>query len=223
MTPPEILSGAFSVVNGVIVLGQFVLKLADVDLETRTCILLLERVNRDIFAAEDLRKLVYPKERQPCRQQQRAVEVVRDAQSAAHDLRSLVCVPRHGRVPLRGRFKWVMGDKVAFLSREKRLNYCHQALVQVIATMESSVSRDLISLSMPPAYNDAIYTGNSENQSKARTPNCSIRLSATQKMSHVQNDSQRNSLDKWLSPSQKWLYLYSEGMRELISLSGVTY
>lgn len=218
MTPLEILSASFSVVNGVVVLGQFVLKLADVDHETRTCILLLERVNRDISAAEDLRKLVYSKERQPCRQQQRAVEVVRDAQSAAHDLRSLVRVPRHGRVPLRGRFIWVMGDKEAFFSREKRLNYCHQALVQVVATMESLASRDLISLSMPPAYNDTIYTGTNEKQSKARTLNCSIRSSITQKMSHPDNDNQRNSLDKWLSPSQKWLYLYSEGIGEFISL-----
>jgi hypothetical protein len=30
------------------------------------------------------------------------------------------------------------------------------------------------------------------------------------------NDAQRNSLDKWLSPSQKWVYLYSEGMVKLI-------
>jgi hypothetical protein len=214
MTPLEILSGAFTVVHGVIILGQFVMKLTDVDHDTRTCIMLLERVNRDILAAEDLGKLVYPKERQPCRQQQRAVEVLRDTQGAAHDVTSLVCVPRHGRVPLRGRFQWVMGDKQAFFSREKRLNYCHQALVQVIATMESLISRDLASLSMPPAYNEAIFTGTQEKQSKTRTNSCSIRPSTTQRMPHPYNDNKRNSLDKWLSPSQKWVYLHAEGMGE---------
>jgi hypothetical protein len=113
-----------------------------------------------------------------------------------------------------------MGDKEAFLSREKRLNYCHQALVQVVATMESLVSRDLISLSMPPpAYNDTIYADTNEKQSKARTLNCSIRSSTAQKMPRPHNDNQRNSLDKWLSPSQKWLYLYSEGMGKLVSIS----
>ncbi|KAH8756858.1 hypothetical protein BGZ57DRAFT_933049 [Hyaloscypha finlandica] len=220
MIPLEILSGAFTVVHGVIILGQFVMKLTDVDHDTRTCIMLLERVNRDILAAEDLGKLVYPKERQPCRQQQRAVEVLRDTQGAAHDVTSLVCVPRHGRVPLRGRFQWVMGDKQAFLSREKRLNYCHQALVQVIATMESLMSRDLVSLSMPPAYNEAIFTGTQEKQSKTRTNSCSIRPSTAQRMPHPYNDNKRNSLDKWLSPSQKWVYLHSEGSTEPALVKG---
>jgi hypothetical protein len=219
MTPIEILSGTFTVVNGVIILGQFALKLADVDQDTRTCIMLLERVNRDILAAEVLVKLVYPKERQPYRQQQRAVEVLRDTQGATHDLRSLVCVPRHGRVPLRGRFQWVMGDKEAFLSREKRLNYCHQALVQVIATMESLVSRDLVSLEMPPAYNEATFTASQEKQSKARTNSCPIGPSTMHRIARQYNDNKRNSLDKWLSPSQKWVYLHSEGMEELLSLS----
>jgi hypothetical protein len=186
------------------------LKLADVDLDTRTCILLLERVKTDISAAEELRRLVYPMQRPTGRQQKRAVEVIRDTKSAARDLGCLVCLPRQGRVPLRGRFKWVMADKESFLNREKRLNYCHQALIQVIATMELLVASDL--LSMPPAYSAITFTDNSQNSSKNGHFNCSIRSSPVQVKLDLSKDAQRNSLGKWLSPSQKWVYLYSEGM-----------
>ena len=214
MTPLEILSGAFSIANGAIVLGQFVLRLADVDQDTRACILLLERVNRDISAAEELQRLIYPMQRLACRQQQRAVEVIRDTQSASRDLRFLVSLPRHSRVPLGRRFKWVMGDKELFLNREKRLNYCHQALIQVIATMEHLVASDLIS--MPPAYSAIAYTDNDRKSSQNGDLNCSIRSNPLQKKLDLGTDAQRNSLDKWLSPSQKWVYLYSEGMGKLI-------
>jgi hypothetical protein len=136
MTPIEILSGIFSIMNGAIVFGQFVLKLADVDPDTRTCILLLERVNKDIQTADELCILLYPTKSSKSRQYYRTIDAIHDTRNAAYELGKLVRVSKAGHVPFNSRLQWVMGDKESFVTREKRLNYCHQALVQVIATME---------------------------------------------------------------------------------------
>src|SRR6266536_4548332 len=111
MTPIEILSTTFTLVNGAIVFGQFVLKLGDVDLDTKTCVLLLERVNKDIKAAEDLRRFKYPAKMKGSLQYNRAVDAIQDTKNAAYELGKLVCVSRTGRVQIKGRFKWVMSDR----------------------------------------------------------------------------------------------------------------
>ncbi|KAH8647469.1 hypothetical protein BGZ60DRAFT_437991 [Tricladium varicosporioides] len=137
MTPLDILSGTFSVINGAIVFGQFVLKLSDVDGDTRTCIALLERVNRDLDEAETLRKLKYSAKGPKCRQHLRALEAIRDTRNAAFEVGKLVCVPKSGSLGFKNRLQWVMSDKESFVTREKTLHYSHVALLQVITTMES--------------------------------------------------------------------------------------
>lgn len=151
MTPLEVFAGTFSVINGMIALGQFVLKLSDVDSDTKTCILLLERVNKDIAAAKELRKLIYPRFTRHSRQLSRAIDAIEDTKSAAYELGKLVRVSKKTRLTLGNRFRWVMSDKESFMNREKMLQYCHRALVQVIATMESLFDEEL-QTSIPPPY-----------------------------------------------------------------------
>ncbi|KAF4628875.1 hypothetical protein G7Y89_g9273 [Cudoniella acicularis] len=156
MTPLEILSGTFSVINGAIVFGQFVLKLSEVDGDTKTCISLLERVNRDVDAAERLRKLKYPAKGPKCRQHLRALEAIRDTKNAVHELGKLVYVAKNGHLGMKTRLKWVMSDKESFATREKMLHYCYATLLQVVTTMESRPEPDLdvLSKAPPPPYDE---------------------------------------------------------------------
>ncbi|KAH7370553.1 hypothetical protein BKA65DRAFT_19734 [Rhexocercosporidium sp. MPI-PUGE-AT-0058] len=127
MIPLAILSGSFAIINGTISLGQFALKLKDVDSDTKICVLLLKRVNKDIAAAEELRKLGCREKAWGGRQSKRIVDVVKDTRSAALELAKLIRVSKVKPLTLMNRFRWIMTDKESFMNREKRLNYCHQS------------------------------------------------------------------------------------------------
>ncbi|KAL5325880.1 hypothetical protein ACEPPN_007014 [Leptodophora sp. 'Broadleaf-Isolate-01'] len=125
MIPLAVLTGAFSIINGSISFGQFALKLKDVDSDTKTCILLLKRVNKDIAAAEELRRLGYYEKSWGARQLKRTADVIKDTRSAALELAKLIRVSKVKPLTLMNRFRWVLTDKESFMNREKRLNYCH--------------------------------------------------------------------------------------------------
>lgn len=127
MIPFAVLSGAFTIMNGTISLGQFAFKLKDVDSDTKTCILLLKRVNKDIAAADELGKLIHSKNIWRIRQFKRIVDVIRDTRGASLELAKLIRVSKVKPLTLKTRFRWVMMDKESFLNREKRLNYCHRS------------------------------------------------------------------------------------------------
>ena len=127
MIPLAILSGSFAIINGTISLGQFAMKLKDVDSDTKTCVLLLKRVNKDIAAAEELRKLCCHQNLWRNRQSKRTVDVIKDTRSAALELAKLIRVSKVKPLTLMNRFRWVMTDKESFVNREKRLNYCHHS------------------------------------------------------------------------------------------------
>ncbi|PVH77845.1 hypothetical protein DL98DRAFT_261819 [Cadophora sp. DSE1049] len=150
MIPLAVLSGAFTIMNGTISLGQFAFKLRDVDSDTKTCILLLKRVNKDIAAAEELCKLVYSQEIWRRTQFKRVVDVIRDTRNASSELAKLIRVSKTKGLTLKNRFRWVMMDKESFVHREKRLNYCHHSLLQIIGTMEHALTYH------PPSSTDII-------------------------------------------------------------------
>lgn len=127
MIPLAVLSGAFTIMNGTISLGQFAFKLKDVDSDTKTCILLLKRVNKDIAAAEGLCKLFYSKEIWRSRQFKRVVDVIDDTRHASLELAKLIRVSKVKPLTFKNRIRWVMMDKESFVNREKRLNYCHHS------------------------------------------------------------------------------------------------
>ncbi|KAG4444256.1 hypothetical protein IFR05_000231 [Cadophora sp. M221] len=141
MLPLAVLTGAFSIINGTISFGQFALKLKDVDSDTQTCILLLKRVNKDIAAAEELHRLGYYGKSWGSRQLKRTVDVIKDTRSAALELAKLIRVSKLKPLTLMNRFRWVLTDKESFTNREKRLNYCHHSLLQIIGTMEQMLPR----------------------------------------------------------------------------------
>jgi len=103
MVPLTILRCTFSVLNGALVFGTFVLELKDVDTDTKTCIVLLERVNKDIEAAEELCRLKFPSGPSKSRQHTRAV--IDDAKDAVSELAKLVRVGEPGRSNLKSRLK----------------------------------------------------------------------------------------------------------------------
>lgn len=127
MIPLAVLSGAFTIMNGTIYLGQFAFKLKDVDSDTKTCILLLKRVNKDIAVADELGKLIHSKNIWRNGQFKRVLDVIRDTRGASLELAKLIRVSKVKPMTLKTRFRWVMMDKESFVIREKRLNYCHRS------------------------------------------------------------------------------------------------
>lgn len=132
MIPLAVLSGTFSIMNGIISLGQFALKLKDVDSDTKMCILLLQRVNKDIAAADELRRLGCYEEAWGSKQLKRIVDVIRDTRDAGLELVKLIRVSKVKPLTLKNRFRWVMTDKESFMDREKRLNYCHHSRMYIL-------------------------------------------------------------------------------------------
>ncbi|KAK0122098.1 hypothetical protein ONS95_010360 [Cadophora gregata] len=134
-----VLSGALSITNGTLSLGRFALKFKDVDSDTRTCVLLLKRVNKDIAAAEELCKLLDSKKIWRSTQFKRVVDIISDTRQASLELPKLIQVSKMKPLTVKNRIRWVMMDKESFLNRERRLNYCHQSLLQIIGTMEHAL------------------------------------------------------------------------------------
>lgn len=182
MIPLAVLSGAFTIMNGTISLGQFAFKLKDVYSDTKTCILLLKRVNKDIAVADELGKLIHSKNIWRSGQFKRVLDVIRDTRGASLELAKLIRVSKVKPMTLKTRFRWVMMDKESFVIREKRLNYCHRSLLQVIGTMEHALAYE------PPLIIDNISAkfhhkwqdlNQKDFQLSARTPSDQIQGTET--------------------------------------------
>jgi hypothetical protein len=132
-----VLSGVASVTSGVVTFSKFLYDLKNTPVDVKTCLDLVRRVDEDIQYAISLRGKNLKLLSDTPIELERLDRIIAAATESILDVGRLLEGCRReahgGRVPIRGRMKWVLGDSTAFSRRTGNLQQQHAAINVEIA------------------------------------------------------------------------------------------
>jgi hypothetical protein len=134
-----ILSGVGSTVSAVVSFARVLFDIKNTRADVKTCLDLVQRVDQDIQYAISLRTKNLKLLSEIPDELKRIDRIIGAATDSILDVGQLLegCRPEAhgGRVPFRGKLKWVLGDSIAFLRRTGNLQQQHAAINTEIAYM----------------------------------------------------------------------------------------
>lgn len=169
-----VLSGVASVTSGVVTFSKFLYDLKNTPVDVKTCLDLVRRVDEDIQYAISLRGKNLKLLSDTPIELERLDRIIAAATESILDVGRLLEGCRReahgGRVPIRGRMKWVLGDSTAFSRRTGNLQQQHAAInVEIAYLRQMEALKPLRDLSNNTTFENAdLMSMSSRRRSSSR-------------------------------------------------------